>query len=260
MVVPADEFTSMLYPFLVAKERGVRIREVGIGELADAVRPGTSIVATSLVQMQTGLRADLTAIRQATENVGARILLDATQALPFLRPDEDLARVDYVVAHGYKHLLCPRGAAFMAVREDRLDELDPLAANWRSADDPYRRYFGGPLALGEGARKFDISLAWLSWIGARVSLRLLGEWRDAGAFEEVWARAGALAAGARMAAPEATVVCVPVSHPLGAREALADAGIKASVRDESVRLGVHVWTSDADVERTLEVLAPYLPR
>jgi selenocysteine lyase/cysteine desulfurase len=119
VVAPDDEFTSLLFPLLVAAERGVRVREVPFIEFADAVDARTRLVATSLVQMQTGRRADLPSIKAAAERVEARVLLDATQALPFMRPGEDLNGVDYVLVHAYKHLLCPRGVAFMVVREDR---------------------------------------------------------------------------------------------------------------------------------------------
>ncbi|CAN5570319.1 aminotransferase class V-fold PLP-dependent enzyme [soil metagenome] len=259
VIVPADEFTSTLFPFLVSERRGVVVREVGIAELADAVGPRTTLVATSLVQMQTGLRADLAAIREATDRVGARLLLDATQALPFLVPGEELSNVDYVLAHGYKHLLCPRGATFMVVRTDRQDGLEPQSANWRAADEPYGRYFEGPLTLGPGARRFDVSLAWHSWVGARVSLQLLRQWQAAGALDEVWARARALARGAGLPGAESTLVCVPVGDPDGARTALAEAGIRASVRGSAVRLSVHVWNTDEDAQLALAALAPFMP-
>ena len=63
VVVPTDEFTSTLFPFLVARERGIVVREVDFAGLPAAIDARTTIVATSLVQMQTGLRADLPAIR-----------------------------------------------------------------------------------------------------------------------------------------------------------------------------------------------------
>jgi selenocysteine lyase/cysteine desulfurase len=256
VIVPDDEFTSTLFPFLVARERGVVVREVPFGEVAGAVDERTTIVATSHVQMQTGLRADVRAILAATGRVGARLVLDATQAVPFMTADEDLAVVDYVLVHGYKHLLCPRGAAFMVVREDRQASLAPEAANWRTAPDPYGQYFGGPLNQGPGARRFDVSLAWFSWVGAKGSIRALREWQSKGVFDGVWSLARSLAAGAGLGSPQSTLVCVPVSDPDGARAALAGAGVRASVRGSADRLSVHVWNTEDDVHRTLELLRP----
>jgi selenocysteine lyase/cysteine desulfurase len=259
VVIPVDEFASTQYPFLVAAERGVRVRQVDFCQVASAIDRRTTLVATSLVQMQTGLRADLAGIRAATDQVGARLVLDATQAIPFTTPEEDLATVDYVLVHGYKHLLCPRGATFMVTREDRQSDLRPEAANWRAADDPYGRYFHDELTLGPGARRFDVSLAWHSWVGARVSIGLLREWQGAGALDDVWSLARSLADGAGLAEAPSTLVCVPVGDPDGARTALADAGVRASVRGSAVRLSVHVWNTEEDGRRALELLAPFMP-
>jgi selenocysteine lyase/cysteine desulfurase len=50
VVAPADEFTSVLFPLLVAeRERGVSVRTVPFTELANAVGPSTRLVAFSLV-------------------------------------------------------------------------------------------------------------------------------------------------------------------------------------------------------------------
>src|SRR5687768_10647766 len=54
VVVPALEFRSVLYPLLVARERGVDLVEVeDVDGLLEAIVPGTKLVAFSLVQMQT---------------------------------------------------------------------------------------------------------------------------------------------------------------------------------------------------------------
>ena len=179
VVVPSDEFTSVLFPLLVARDRGVGVREVPLTGLVEAIRPGTTLVAFSLVGMQTGLLAPLAAILDKAASVGARTLVDATQGLPLVPLGTAIDRIDYLVAAGYKHLLCPRGVAFMAIAAGCRDELPPILANWRAADRPYGRYFGGPLTLAKDAARFDVSLAWLPWVGAAESLELLATWSAA---------------------------------------------------------------------------------
>ena len=114
--MPADEFTSVLFPILVARERGTTVREVAFERLPDEIGPRTTLVALSLVQMQTGRLADLEAILDRAAEVGARVLVDATQAIPFVPFGSVIDRVDYLVAAAYKHLLCPRGVAFLVGR------------------------------------------------------------------------------------------------------------------------------------------------
>ena len=123
-----------------------------------------------------------TAILAAAEQHGARVLTDATQGIPFVSLDAVIDRIDYLVCSGYKHLLSPRGTAYLYVRRDHWDELEPRNANWRAADLPFVRYFGGPLTLAPDARRFDVSRGWFPWVGATAALRLLVEWKAAGAF------------------------------------------------------------------------------
>jgi selenocysteine lyase/cysteine desulfurase len=257
VVVPADEFTSTLFPLLVAKERGADIREVAFDAVAGSIGPSTRMVAVSLVQMQTGRVADIAAIVDAAERHDARLLVDATQGIPFVPLDGVIDRIDYLVCSGYKHLLSPRGTAYLYVRRDRWDELEPRNANWRSADQPYARYFGGPLTLAPDARRFDVSRAWFPWVGATASLRLLAEWQVAGAFDAVRSLAEGLAE--RLGVPwyGSSLVCAPLADGEAARTALAAAGIRASVRGTAIRFAVHVYTTDSDLDRAAEAIAPF---
>ncbi len=159
---------------------------------------------------------------------------------------------------GYKHLLCPRGVAFLYVREAAWDTVTPIAAGWRAGDLPYGRYFGGPLQLAPDAARFNVSQAWFSWVGARESLRLLNEWQAAGVFGEVLAQAARLAAGLGVTDAGTTLVCVPIGDDAGLARALKRARIRASVRGGSLRLSPHAHTTDADIERAIEVIGPFV--
>ncbi len=258
VVVPVDEFTSILYPMLVAKERGAIVHEVPFDALTESIVPGTRLVAFSLTQMQTGKTADLAAICDRAEAVGADVFVDATQSVPFVPLAAVIHRVHYLVCAGYKHLLSPRGVAYLYVRRDRWDHLEAQNANWRAADQPFSRYFGGPLTLSASAARFDISRSWLPWLGASESMRLLVSWKDSGLFEGVRALADRLADGTGCPRPASTLVCVPIADPEHARSALKEAGIKASVRGTSIRFSPHVYNTESDVDRAIEVITPFI--
>ena len=258
VVVPVDEFTSILYPILVAKERGAIVHEVPFDALAEEIKPGTRLVAFSLTQMQTGKTADLAAICDRAEAVGADVFVDATQSIPFVPIADIIHRVHYLVCAGYKHLLSPRGVAYLYVRSDRWDRLEAQNANWRASDQPFSRYFGGPLTLSSSAARFDVSRAWLPWLGASESMRLLASWRDSGLFDGARALADRLAEGTGCPRPGSTLVCVPIADPEHVRGALKEAGIKAAVRGTSIRFSPHVYNTDGDVDRAIEAIAPFL--
>src|SRR6266851_7230042 len=63
VLVPEGEFTSVLFPLLVAAgERGASVRTAPLASLADGIRPTTRLVAFSLVQSQSGQAADLASV------------------------------------------------------------------------------------------------------------------------------------------------------------------------------------------------------
>ena len=228
--------------------------------LVEAIAPGTTLVACSLVQMQTGRNAPLRAIVERAAEVGARVLLDATQGIPFVPLGDLVDRIDYLLCSAYKHLLCPRGVAFMAFRDDRVGHVAPILANWRAADRPYGRFFGGPLTLAPDAAMYDVSLAWFPWLGsggvARAARPLAGGRRARGA-----AAPGPRArGGSRAAMGREHPRLRPDRRRDRARAALAAAGIRAAFRGTGIRLSPHVYNDAADIARAVEALAPVVAR
>jgi selenocysteine lyase/cysteine desulfurase len=255
VLVAENEFTSLLFPLLVAQQHGATVAEVPIGRLAERVDPATDLVAFSLVDMQTGTVAPAADIVARARAAGARVLMDATHGIPFVDPLATSA--DFVVCAAYKHLLCPRGTAFLTVRDDRIPELRPWNANWRAADDPYARYVGGPLTLADTAARFDTSMAWHLWVGAAASLGLIDQWRRNGVLDAVLGTTAELADRLGVAPTGSSIVAVPVADMDAAREALARKRVKAGVHTTAVRLSCHAYTTPEDIDRAVDVLAPF---
>lgn len=259
VVVPALEFRSVLYPLLVARDRGIDLVEVdNVDEFIDAIVPGTALVALSLVQMQSGRVLPIREIVERAEAVGARVLLDATHGVPFVRLDDVIDRIDYVVVAAYKHLLCPRGAAFLVLRDAQIGRLPPILSNWRSSDDPYMSFFGRPFAFGPGSARYDVSFGWITWLGAVESLELLVDWQAAGALDEPVALARDLAGRLGIEWGGATLVCPPIDDADRVRAALAKHRIKAAFRGTALRLSTHVYNDAADIARAAAAIAPLL--
>ena len=263
VLVASGDFTSVLYPFLAAAERGLlRVREAPLEQLADAVSADTCMVAVSLVQSADGRVADLEAIRAAASRIGrhghgARLYVDASQALGTYPVEVSAMGIDYLSCGAYKWLCCPRGVAFLYVREELWDEPMSIAASWRGGDDPYGRFYGTPLALAPDAARFDVSLAWHAWVGARHSLETLCELDDAVRFEMAMAPARRLAERLGLPEPAAPILSVPVREGADVGAALEEARIKVSVRAGRLRVAPHFYNSLADADRAADVLAPF---
>ncbi|MGI8476226.1 MAG: aminotransferase class V-fold PLP-dependent enzyme, partial [Thermomicrobiales bacterium] len=239
VLVPEDEFTSVVLPFLAAAARGVTVREVPWLDLAAGIRDETALVAFSLTRAQSGETADLGAVCAAARAHGCRVLVDSTHATPFVEVADHLARIDYLVCHAYKHLLSPRGVGFLYVHADARESLTPYFANWRTSG----RSYGDPLSTAPGMSPFDVSLAWQAWVGARESLALLVQWRREGALDSVLGLSRRLATGLEVRHGGASLVCVPVADPERAATALGAAGIRCAARGGFIRLSPHVYNT-----------------
>jgi selenocysteine lyase/cysteine desulfurase len=247
-VLAADgDFTSLLFPFLAA---GCDVRSVPLGQIAESVDAHTDLVAVSAVQSATGLVADLDALARAAEHHGALTLIDGTQACGWL--PLDASRFTAVVAGGYKWLCHPRGTAFMTVAPRLRERLVPLAAGWYAGENPWETCYGTPLRLAADARRFDVSPAWFNWHMAATALEAFEQLGVARIHEHDVALAARLRSGLGLEPHGSAIVSLDAGPD--AAELLARAGVKASVRAGRVRLGCHLYNTDADVDRALEAL------
>lgn len=260
VVVAPEEYGSVVWPMLIAaRARGVVVREARFDALADAIRPGTSLVGVSLIQMHTGRGPDLPAILAAAESVGARVLVDASQAVPVVEVAPWISRIDYLGCAGYKHLLGPHGTSFFYVRRDRQDSVEPWAANWVAADvTAGASYLGGKLLLRADAGRFDTTFPRFPWIATAESVRLVRGWWEAGLFAEVRRLAARLASLVGLPAPAGSLVCVPVADEAAALAAVLGARVKAAARVGHIRFAPHLWSTDEDIERAAEAIEPYV--
>ncbi len=250
VVAVEGDFTSALFPFMAQADRGVEVSLVALGDVADAIDERTTLAVVSAVQSATGEIADLDAIAHAASERGAQTLIDATQACGWL--PIDAARFDYLVCAAYKWLLSPRGAAFMTVRRERLGDIRPSAAGWYAGEDIWSSIYGSPLRLAAGARRLDVSPAWLCWVGTAPALALLERVGIEAIRQHDVALANRVRAGLGLPAGDSAIVCVAAE---GAAERLAAAGIRASTRAGAVRLSFHLYNTADDADRALEALS-----
>lgn len=242
------DFTSVLWPFLATP--GVEVDLVELEDVPSAIDASTSLVAVSAVQSLDGRVADLEAIVAACRTYGARTFLDATQASGWL--PLDASRFDYVAASGYKWLLSPRGVCFMSIRPEAAEPLVPYLAGWYAGDEPFDTNYGAPMRLAPDARRFDLSPAWLSWVGAAPALAVLEEVGLQAIHEHDLALANRFREGLGMPPGDSAIVSLPAGSLGGA---LREAGVMATEREGFMRFSFHLYNTSADVDRALEAVA-----
>ncbi len=243
VLVAANDFTSVTFPFAAQAYRGVKITEVPLAELSEHVE-GHDLVAVSAVQSADGARIDLDRLRAAAGAADAAVLLDVTQAAGW--QPLDLGWADWVVGAGYKWLLAPRGAAWLAAHPRVLERAIPVAANWYAGEDRWQTVYGLPLRLAEGTRSLDLSPAWFSFVGAAVSLDYLASLD----LEAVRVHCVGLADSLLEALGSPVQGSAIVSLD-GDADRLRKAGIVAGTRAGRQRFGFHLYNTADDVERVI---------
>ncbi|MBO3083164.1 aminotransferase class V-fold PLP-dependent enzyme [Cellulomonas fengjieae] len=246
------DFSSVTFPFVAHADRGVTVRHVPLESLADEVRPGTHTVAFSLVQSRDGRVADVDAVLAAATAVGARTVCDITQGAGWL--PVDASRFDITACATYKWLAAPRGTAFLTVRPEHLDLLRPSAAGWYAGAQIWSSVYGPTMALAQDARRFDVSPAWLCWVGAAPALDLFADAPAQDLHRYAVGLADAFRAGLGLA-PGGSAIVALADDAVGSRRALlAAGGTRAAGRGGGVRLGFHVWNDTDDVARAVAAL------
>ncbi|WP_030430432.1 aminotransferase class V-fold PLP-dependent enzyme [Allokutzneria albata] len=249
VLVARGEFTSLTFPFAAQAHRGVKVTEADLADIPSEV-DGHDVVAVSVVQSANGAEVDLAALREAAAAAGTRVLLDATQAVGWM--PLDLGWADWVVAAAYKWMLCPRGAAWLAVRPDALDELVVHSANWYGGEDPWQSIYGLPLRLARSARRLDISPVWLAQVGATASLEYLSTLDMAEVRAHSVRLTDALLAELDLPGTGSAIVSLELDDEQGRR--LAEAGVRSGSRAGRTRLGFHLYNSEEDVELVVRAL------
>jgi len=138
VVTDAFHFEGSLHMYTQLAKQGVSItvvpprnNRIDLNDLDAAIKPGTKLVALSLVSATTGFRHDLKQVCALAHARGALVYADIIQAagaVPFDVRDSD---VDFCACATYKWLMGDFGIGFLYVRQDRLPELKRTMFGYR---------------------------------------------------------------------------------------------------------------------------------
>jgi selenocysteine lyase/cysteine desulfurase len=227
-----------------------------------------AIAALPHVQWASGGLLDLVKIGEACRHLGAALALDLTQSLGAYPFDARAVQPDFAVAACYKWLLSPYTLGVMYVAPKWQQQGRPIEENWiaREKSDDFASLVLYQDGYQPGARRFDMgersNFALVP--AATRALQQILAW----GVDEISAYSGALnrklAAAACelgwMSPPEELraphYLCLRSGTTPDARllQTLAKEKIYVSVRGRSMRVAPHVYNTEEEVERLLEVL------
>jgi len=238
---------------------------IPVERFAEAIDERTALVCCTTVSYRTGHRHDVAAIAAIARERGALVLADSYQAVGAIDLDARALGADFVTGGTVKYLLASAGLGFLYVRRELLPRLLPTQTGWFADEDIFRMDISdySPHAT---ARRFDAGTPPVPNIyGGVAGMSLIEEVGP----PTIEAHVGALATrlleglgelGASVVTPldparRGPLVCVRATDAGALVETLAAERIVASERDGSLRIALHLYNSEGDVDIVLAALA-----
>jgi selenocysteine lyase/cysteine desulfurase len=193
------------------------------------------------------------------------LVVDGMQGVGALPLDVRRLRIDLLACGGQKWLLSPWGSGFTYVRPEILETIAPQSVSWmgvRGSDD-FSALLEYDLTWREGARRFEqITVPFQDFAGMAASLALLQEHAMDAIFAHVAQRVAQLAAGAERAGVEvvtpagrrAGIVTLRPGDVVATAARLRDARVVHSVREGTIRLSPHCYTTSDEIQVALDAL------
>jgi selenocysteine lyase/cysteine desulfurase len=154
VITTTEEFPSIAHVWLAQHPRGAQVvfadaagasgatgiddaNPVDAGHYRAAVDECTVLVSVPLVTYRDGRLLPVTEVAALAHDRGARVFVDAYQAVGVLPVNVDELGCDYLVAGTCKYLLGLPGVAFLYVRDGVAGGKDPALTGWFGRIDPF---------------------------------------------------------------------------------------------------------------------------
>jgi len=249
------EFPSVTFPW---SSRGRRLHFMKSTAAIEDLPSSTSVLAVSHVQYQTGERLDLARVSEICAARDVRLVVDATQSFGVHPIDLAATPVDALVFSGYKWANAGYGIAPLYVRRSLLGGSGPRSAGWRSAPEPYD-LDERSTELTTTARGLELGhppFAGVASLGGALELI------EQVGLEAIDARVQSLQESLRRglhdkrlevrSKPGSGITMVGVDDPVATVGRLAETNVLVSARGAGIRISVHYYNSERDLEQLLE--------
>jgi selenocysteine lyase/cysteine desulfurase len=235
------------------------------GRFAEAIDERTALVCCTTLSYRSGHRHDVAAIAEAAHAAGAIVLADSYQACGAVELDVRSLGADVVTGGTVKYLLGTAGLGFMWVRPEVRKALVPTQTGWFADEDIFAMSIAD-YSPHESARRFDSGTPPVPALYAGVAgVGLVAEAGVPVVESHVGGLVGRLldgldAMGATVVTPRelarrGPLVCVRSTDVDALVASLAAERIIVSSREDKLRVALHLYNLDEDVDTLLDALA-----
>jgi len=238
---------------------------IGPDRFAAAIDERTALVCCTTLSYRSGHRHDVGAIAVAAHEAGALVLADSYQACGAVELDVRSLGADAVTGGTVKYLLGTAGLGFMWVRPGLHETLVPTQTGWFADEDIFAMSIAD-YSPHRSARRFDSGTPPVPSLYAGVAgLSLVSETGVPSIQAHVLAlgdrlldgldELGAAVVTPRDAARRGPLVCVRSTDVEALVGALASERIVVSSREDKLRIALHLYNVEEDVDTLLAALA-----
>lgn len=270
-----QEFPSIAHVWLAQKARGAQpqsIRNAGrhadiAAQYAERIDRDTKFVSIPHTCYLDGKTLPLKQIAARARSVGAKVFVDAYQAVGVQAVDVGELDCDYLVGGAMKYLLGLPGLAFLFVRDGLDNDLDPQLTGWFGRKRPFD-FDAATLDFANCATRFETGTPSIPSIyAANAGLGLISA-LDPHRVEEHVASLIEYACEKLLSQGE-TLLHIPRRGEHGAHLAVRETspalldtclqqhGIAVSPRGKALRLSFHYYNDASDIDLFCEVLKRY---
>ena len=261
IVYEEGNFPSVRYLYQAQREAEIVVAPDDEGVVA-AIDERTLLVPVTHVLFKTGEIQDVEAIVERAHEHGALVVLDAYQSVGTVPLDVTSLDVDFTVGGSVKWLCGGPGAAWLYVRPDLAERLEPALTGWQAHTRPFA--FEPEQDYAEGAARFltgtpNVPALYAATAGYNVIEEVGVERIRARSVEQTALLVDLLEeAGFDVVSPldptrrGGTVVVRPPDFEAVGKELIAR-GVLCDYRpDVGIRLGPHFFNSDDELRFAVE--------
>jgi selenocysteine lyase/cysteine desulfurase len=234
-----------------------------------AITNRTAVVCMPPCHWTDGTIVDLLQVGERARQVGAALVVDASQALGAIPIDIGSIQPDFLVSVGYKWQLGPYGLSYLYASPRWQQQGVPIEQSWmpRRGSNDFARIVDYCDDFQPGARRYDMG-QFTQFVLAPMAAAALQQILDWGIayIEESISRltdeiahraldAGYLIAPAEQRAKHMLGIRFRGGLPAKLPAALAAANVHVSIRGDSVRVSPHLYNTGADIDRLFTAIA-----
>jgi selenocysteine lyase/cysteine desulfurase len=266
------EFPSNVYPWMNLECQGVEARCIphdGGGLTVEALESyadeRTRVVTVSSVEFLTGFKSDLPALGAWCRDHEAYFIVDGIQSVGAAPLDVQECQIDFLSCGGPKWLMAPMGQGFIYCRHNLLESLTPPFAGcisvvgweeWRDYNltflpDADRFELGSPNAIGQVG--LLAAVRFLTDVGVEAIERWTLHLTDL-LIEDLQQRGYEIASNLEPERRSAIISFAVPGKVEDAFQALAEANVVVSQREQYIRVSPHCYNTEEEIARVGQTL------